>query len=896
LNRIDAEVSGSESGAAVSPHPHSIGRYTILECIGEGGMGAVYRAQQHSPIERTVAVKLIKLGLDTPQVVRRFESERQALAWMDHPNIAKVLDAGADPVTGRPYFVMDYVGGVPITRYCDEQRLSNAQRLELFLQVCDAVAHAHQKMVVHRDLKPSNILVRSNNGPSTAHAKVIDFGVAKALVSKSTDRTMYTESGQMVGTPEYMSPEQARGAQDQDVDTRCDIYSLGVVLYELLAGALPFDPRTLRGSGPAGIERMICEVDPPRPSTRLSSLGESAGEIARRRQTQIEQLTRQLKSELEWIPLKAMRKERDQRYATVGELATDIRNYLSGRPLLAAPESRTYRLKKFLRRNRTGVAASVAMFALLVGGIAATSWQAIRAERQRRLAEERFGDIRDFSSSLIFDIHGDVAKLAGSQPAVDKLLHLSLQYLQKLNAESSDNFQVVRDASIGYGHLGDMQGNPNNNNRGDLAAATASYERSRDLAKRATSLAPDNTLGMSALASAELRLGDAYATRAEHQRALEQYSTAAKLMEEVARREPTEFKSRFNVVLVYQRIGRVQESLQSTKDVLDIFENRLTLARKLVADFPDQPRAPTQLARVLTALCEWQIRVGNSDGALRSATEFLQLQESMVARDPHNVDWQLSLSDAHQKLARVHEQMNDLDKATASQTRSLEIANEVHRKDPDNARTLPYVAQSQLRFAELAGRTERLNDANSHYEKAIDTYQKILTREPADRYGKQMLIYTLSSFGDSLAAQKKFTDSIDRQKQAIALLEPMVKAEPADALLAGGLAIANCRLGQVLLESGDPSAAIDNLHRSVELSVTIIANDPGEALVAWNLVETRSLLGDAHARLHQPREAREQYQQARDLAASLQSRGLAGGDKEILPKLDRKLSEFPGSP
>ncbi len=363
-------------------HLTQIGPYHILSLIGEGGMGQVYKAEQRQPIHRVVAIKIIKLGMDTAQVIARFESERQALALMNHVNVARVLDAGATE-TGRPYFVMEYVAGEPITTFADRQKLTLHQRLELFMQACDAVQHAHQKAIIHRDLKPSNILVTLQDG--TPLVKVIDFGVAKAVSQRLTERTLFTETGQLVGTPEYMSPEQAE-MSGLDVDTRTDVYSLGVVLYELLSGSLPFDPQTLRCAGYNEIQRIIRDVDPPRPSARISSLGAGAQEVARLRKTPLESLQRQLKHELEWIPLKAMQKDRSRRYASAIELSEDVENYLSNRPLRAAPDSAAYRIRKFIRRNKRGVAAAAAMMLLLLGGVGTTTWQAVRATRERNIA------------------------------------------------------------------------------------------------------------------------------------------------------------------------------------------------------------------------------------------------------------------------------------------------------------------------------------------------------------------------------------------------------------------------------------------------------------------------------------------------------------------------------
>jgi WD40 repeat protein/serine/threonine protein kinase len=345
--------------------PESIGPYRVLEVLGEGGMGVVYLAEQRAPVRRRVAVKLIKLGMDTRAVVARFEAERQALAVMDHPNIARVYDAGAT-ADGRPYFVMEYVPGEPITDYCDRQRSSTAERLQLFIQLCQGVQHAHQKGIIHRDIKPTNVLVALQDGKPVP--KIIDFGVAKATNQRLTEQTLYTERGQLVGTPEYMSPEQAEMA-GVDIDTRTDIYSLGVLLYELLVGVLPFDSRTLRQAGYYEIQRIIREEEPPKPSTRLSGLGQESTEVAHKRRTELRALDRQLRRDLDWVTLKAMEKDRTRRYASASELAADLERYLGGEPVAAAGPKAGYRLRKFVRKNRDPVAAAIIVFLALTAGL-----------------------------------------------------------------------------------------------------------------------------------------------------------------------------------------------------------------------------------------------------------------------------------------------------------------------------------------------------------------------------------------------------------------------------------------------------------------------------------------------------------------------------------------------
>jgi serine/threonine protein kinase/Flp pilus assembly protein TadD len=373
--------------AATTERPDMvIGRYRLLEQIGEGAFGVVFMAEQLQPIRRKVALKVLKPGMDSHQVIARFEAERQALALMDHPNIAKVLDAGQTD-SGRPYFVMDLVRGLPITRFCDQAKLPIRERLELFLSVCQAVQHAHQKGIIHRDIKPSNVLVTLHDGAPLA--KVIDFGIAKALGQELTDKTLYTGFAQLIGTPLYMSPEQA-AFSNVDVDTRSDIYSLGVLLYELLTGTTPFDKDRLHQAGYDELRRIIREEEPPKPSTRISTLGQAATAISTQRQSDPKRLGQFIRAELDWIVMKCLEKDRKRRYETANGLARDIERYLHDEPVQACPPSAGYRLRKFARRNKVALAmASVITLALavvVVGLIALVIW---RFQERQNLAEEK---------------------------------------------------------------------------------------------------------------------------------------------------------------------------------------------------------------------------------------------------------------------------------------------------------------------------------------------------------------------------------------------------------------------------------------------------------------------------------------------------------------------------
>ncbi|MFN0130874.1 MAG: protein kinase domain-containing protein [Verrucomicrobiales bacterium] len=409
-----------------------LGSYTLIDVLGEGGFGTVWRAEQQQPVQRTVAVKIIKPGMDSREVLARFEQERQALARMEHPAVVQIFDAGATP-TGRPYFVMELISGEPVTRFCDARRLDTASRLRLMLDVCAAVRHAHQKGIIHRDLKPSNILVAEHDGRPAA--KIIDFGVAKAVSPNDDSAAHRTRGDQLLGTPTYMSPEQA-GLEGADVDTRSDVYSLGVVLYQLLTGMTPLEGKTSRGASLEEIRRLIREEDPPPPSTAVHRLdGAMIGNVLHSRQTALREFSRLLRRDLDWIVMKAIEKDQNRRYESVGALAADLQRFLVGEPVTARPPTFGYRAGKFIRRRKGAVAAAALVLLSLVGGLAASTTLYLRAnEALRRESVERNNAQREathhaltskFLSDLLASAGPDRAK--GTTPTVLALVEEAAQ-------------------------------------------------------------------------------------------------------------------------------------------------------------------------------------------------------------------------------------------------------------------------------------------------------------------------------------------------------------------------------------------------------------------------------------------------------------------------------------
>jgi serine/threonine protein kinase/tetratricopeptide (TPR) repeat protein len=754
-------VATTDYQPPIEPDAVIADRYTLVEKIGEGGMGEVWVAKQTEPIKRKVALKLIKAGMDSKQVLQRFEQERQALALMEHPHIAKVLDAGLTRER-RPFFVMELVHGLPLTRFCDEAKLGIRERLELFRPICEAVQHAHQKGIIHRDLKPSNILVTMLDGRPLP--KVIDFGVAKATSGRITDESLSTQFGAVVGTLEYMAPEQA-GYSGADIDTRADIYSLGVILYELLTGLRPLDARRLRKAGLTEMVRIVKEQEPSKPSTRLSS-DASAPSLAALRHTEPRKLAALLRGELDWVVMKCLEKQRDRRYATANGLARDIQRYLADEPVEARPPSAGYRLQKFVHRNKGRVvAASLVLLALLVG-FAGTTWGLIEARRQAQIAGL---EATAKEKARAAEAEQRQVAEANEQKALASALaeKQSKEEAQAREGETKAVLHFVESKIFAAARPKDQEGGQG-------------YEvKLADAIKAALPFVEKSFTGQP-LIEARLRMtmGTSFWYLGDAKTAIEQQEKALALFTQHRGRDhPDTFKSMNNLANSYSYVGRKQEALK-------LYEEAFRLRKaKLGPDHRDTLGSLINLANAYAA-------VGREEEALKLREEALPLTKAKLGAD-HPVTLVSMINLGHSYLAAGRTQ-----EAIKLREETLLLAKA--KLGPNH----PHTLASMINLAQSYYAVGRTEEALKLFEEALPLTRAALGPDHA---------YTLTSMNDLAACLSSFSDVKIRDRQrAVELATKAVAAYPKNAEFCFTLGTARYR-------AGDWKGAIADLERALRL-------------------------------------------------------------------------------
>jgi serine/threonine protein kinase/tetratricopeptide (TPR) repeat protein len=895
----------------------TIGPYKLLQQIGEGGMGTVFMAEQTQPVQRKVALKVIKPGMDTREVIARFEAERQALALMDHPHIAKVLDAGTTsgvrspesedrsqsgltsdssaltPDTGRPYFVMELVKGVPITKYCDEHRLAPKERLKLFVPVCQAVQHAHQKAIIRRDLKPSNVLVAEYDDQPVA--KVIDFGVAKATGPKLTARTLFTEFGQVVGTLEYMSPEQAK-FNALDIDTRSDIYALDVLLYELLTATTPFDRKRLQQAAFDEILRIIREEEPPCPSTRLST-AEELRSIAANRGVEPRKLSGLVRGELDWIVMKCLDKDRNRRYATANSLAHDLERYLADEPVQACPPSALYRLRKFARRYRTPLLAATGLLLVLVAAVVVSTWQAVRAswaEQQARDAEtqiraeqaltvaaekqtrterdhkelalqaeqqaraeaiEQLDEARAVVDKFLWEV-SEVTLLRepGLQPLRRELLLQALAYYQRLLQKHGDNPQFQTEAASMYAWVGQIQAI-----LGNRAEALAALEKAQTIAEKLVATQPTDGR-RHVLARTYMALGYLFVQTGPLAEAVRYYRLALPLLEALAQTQPTKLPMQRDRGVVHANLGHALAQLGDYDEAVRFTKKALALRMQLAHDYPDDIQLLEDLAISINNLTVGRYYEKRAHDAIEDLENAVRILEPLVAkhhkmpqlRNILAVSW-YNLGVNHRYLANFDKALVFLHKARADQVKLAHDNPAVTEYQFNLGRTIFEIGYT-LMFA------KRRQEALPFLLEALQIQEPLLRDYPeAFEYARDLTL-TYSTLGSVV------TDLQERMRyygKAIALGEKLVHGHPANVQLQVELADFHYLIGYYGYEVADEfTTALQHFSKARTLLEKAAATDPKRfgtlpalELVYWRLANIWGVVGESHRKKGQLNEA-----------------------------------------
>jgi serine/threonine protein kinase/Tfp pilus assembly protein PilF len=818
------------------------GKYKLLQRIGEGGMGSVWMADQLEPVKRRVAVKLVSTEREgSHSILSRFEAERQAIALMDHPNIAKLLDAGATDQAGassasRPFFVMELVKGVPLTEFCDEHKLSIPERLHLFMQICSAVQHAHQKGIIHRDLKPTNILVEMHDDKPVP--KVIDFGLAKALSGQPlTEHTLFTGFGTVAGTPLYMAPEQAK-FNAIDIDTRADIYALGVILYELLTGGTPIERATLKQAALDEILRVIRESEPPTPSKRLSTT-QSKPSVAANRHTEAEKLGRFVKGELDWIVMKALAKERDRRYETANGFARDIDRFLNHEPVLAGPPSARYRLRKFVRRNRGQVMGASLVLLALLAGIAGTTVGLIRAEQQRRVAEanemrateaaaaerrarereaqerakaEKARDrTREALDAMTSTITGD-SLTTQKEISKDqkKFLTEVLKYYQEFAGEKSDDATSRSRTADAAFRVGLIESRLGRNEQ-----AVGAFRMARDGYMRLTTEFPGVPAYRQGLAGSHGGLGSLLADLGKPSQAEEEYRKGLAIEEKLAAELPAVPEYRDGLAIIHNNLGNLLADLGRRSESEEVYRKALAIEEKLTAEFPAIPGYREELGNSHGSLGNLLRDLGQRSQAEEQYRKAMAIQEKLTEGFPAVPEYRKELGTSHNNLGVVLADLGRRSAAEEQYRKAIAIQEKLAGDFPGVPEYRKGLASSHSNLGSLLTELGRRPEAEEQYRKAMAIQEKLIAEFPGVPEYRKDLGTSYLSLGPLLADLGKRPKAEEQYRKAIAIQEKLAGDFPGVPEYREGLASSHGNLGSLLTDLGRRPEAEEHFRKAM---------------------------------------------------------------------------------
>jgi eukaryotic-like serine/threonine-protein kinase len=827
-----AETTGAAASRSATVPGRRFGPYEVTGILGQGGMGAVYKARRaDGQFEQDAAIKLVRHGFETPAALDRFRQERQILARLAHPAIARLLDGGTaidESGTETPYLVMEFVEGESITAYCAHQALSLTDRVKLFRLVCDAVQYAHQQLIVHRDLKPTNILVTAVGQP-----KLLDFGIAKLLTEDAANLAARTSAGLQILTPEYASPEHVTG---EPVTAAADVYSLGALLYELLTGEKAHKFRSL---SPIEIGRVVCDTEPVKPSLAVPLLAPGGPRIRR-----------QLEGDLDTIVLKALQKDPARRYRSVEQLSEDLRRHLEGLPVLARPDSWTYRTGKFVVRNRWSLAGAAVVAASLVAGSVVSVWQARRAER-------RFEQVRSLANSLIYDVHDEIRELPGSTKARQKIVATGLQYLRGLTGEAGGDPQLRRDIAAAYVRIGDVQGGVLASNLGDVQGALESYRTALALFEQDTSR--DRARLM---ADVNVKIADALSYHGDMRGALATYERARAIIEPVAKAEGASPADREQLAVVFLSLARAHGVVRETVESLESSQRVLAIRRGLFESDPNNRLRIDDLADSESQVAMGLQQQGNVREALAHAQQSLALRERVVGDQPNNVQAlrNLILSYSHVADALGNPTMPSLGDAAG--------AIEIYRKMTGVAERLVAVDHSDWRARwDLANCLYRLGNglvASAAHENGLDQLAQAVTvlndisaTQPSNNRVRVLLAAVHRRMADALVETGRSKEAASRYSEAIRVADAVLALDASEASVIPTLAAAHTGRGLALAKTGQRDAALAEGRRGIDVVEHARATPTANPRTLVFAAQAYSAVGRIHLQFAKPEDRKQ---------------------------------------